>query len=90
MSRPVLTVLDPAHPPLGFASRTLLERIAGNVRHLLDHLAGEERKYRMCPICRCEYALEPHDEDCAYEDAVFALSLLDTAVGHIDERPAGA
>ncbi len=90
MSRPLLTVVDGTIPQHGITSVVLLERIAGNTRALLEHLAREERKYRMCPICRCEYALEQHDEDCAYEDARFALTMFDNVVGHIDERTLGA
>lgn len=90
MSRPLLTVVDGTIPQHGITSVVLLERIAGNARTLVAHLAREERKYRMCPICRCEYALEAHDEDCAYEDARFALTMFDKVAGHIDDRPLGA
>lgn len=58
--------------------RALLERIAGNMRPLVEHLASTERRTRTCPVCFCEYVLEPHDEDCAYADAYEALALLDT------------
>ena len=85
MSRPVLTVVDSTTPLHGMTSVVLLERIAGNMRLLLAHLAAEETKYRMCPICRCEHHLEAHDEECAYEDARFALSLFDKVTGHIDD-----
>ena len=87
MTRPVLTVIDSTVPRQGMTSVVLLERIAGNMRHLLAHLANEERKYRMCPLCRCEHHLEAHDEDCAYEDARFALALFDKVTGHIDDLP---
>lgn len=55
----------------------MLERIAGNMRPLVEHLANTERRARMCPVCFCEYVLEPHDEDCAYADARDALALFD-------------
>lgn len=87
MTRPVLTVIDSTVPTQGMTSVVLLERIAGNMRHLLAHLAAEEQKYRMCPICRCEHHIEAHDEDCAFEDARFALSLFDKVTGHIDDPP---
>jgi hypothetical protein len=58
-------------------ARILLERIAGDMRPLVKHLAETERKARMCPVCFCEYVLEPHVEDCAYADASEALALLD-------------
>lgn len=57
--------------------RETLERIAGNMRPLVEHMAAQERRMRLCPICRCEYVLEWHDEDCSYNDARDALALLD-------------
>lgn len=32
---------------------------------------------KICPVCLCEYILEPHSEECAYHDAREALALLD-------------
>ena len=58
-------------------TRSVLERIAGNMRPLVEHLAATERRMRMCPVCLCEHVLEPHDEDCAYSDSLEALALLD-------------
>jgi hypothetical protein len=55
----------------------LLERSVSNLRPLLDHLAREERRTRMCPLCRCEHVLEPHDEDCPYDDARNAVAMFD-------------
>ena len=73
--------------------RETLERIAGNMRPLVEHMAAQEQKLRLCPICRCEYVLEWHHEDCSYNDARDALTLLDVfldkPVRHIDEQPAG-
>lgn len=65
--------------------RETLERIAGNMRPLVTHMAEQERQLRLCPICRCEYVLEWHDEDCAYNDARDALALLDTLTLVADE-----
>lgn len=56
----------------------VLERIVRNLRPLLAHLAEEERRRRLCPLCFCEQVLEPHDEDCPYEDARDAVALFDT------------
>jgi len=84
MSRPLLTIVDSTVPRHGITSVVLLERIAGNMRPLLEHLAREEKRHRLCPLCRCEHHLEAHHEDCAYEDARFALALFDKVVGHID------
>ena len=55
-----------------------LERGISNLRPLLTYLAHEERRLRLCPLCRCEYVLEPHDEDCPYEAAKDAVALFDT------------
>jgi len=75
--------------PSPLRERLLLESVVGNVRHLLAHLASEEQRNRMCPICRCEYILEPHDEDCAYEETALTVALFDKVAGHIDD-PAAA
>lgn len=56
----------------------VLERSVRNLRPLLDYLAKEERRLRLCPLCRCEHVLEPHDEDCPYEDARDAVALFDS------------
>jgi hypothetical protein len=73
--------------------RETLERIARNMRPLVEHVEAQERQLRLCPICRCEYVLEWHDENCAYNDARDALALLDVFLDkparHIDERIAG-
>lgn len=58
-------------------TRAVLERIAHRARPLVEYLAATERRMRVCPVCLCEYVLEPHDEDCAYYDAREALALLD-------------
>jgi hypothetical protein len=63
--------------------RETLERIAGNMRPLVEHMAEQERRMRLCPICRCEHVLEWHDEDCAYNDARDALALLDRLNAHL-------
>jgi len=57
--------------------RAVLERIAYRVRPLVEHLAATERRMKICPVCLCEYILEPHSEECAYHDAREALALLD-------------
>jgi hypothetical protein len=63
----------------GLKRRTsALERGISNLRPLLNYLAQEERRLRLCPLCRCEYVLEPHGEDCPYEGARDAVALFDT------------
>jgi len=42
-------------------------------------------RYRMCPVCRCEYILEGHAEGCAYETLAVELRLLRNVRGHIDK-----
>jgi hypothetical protein len=70
-----------------------LERIAGNMRPLVAHMEEQERKLRLCPVCRCEFVLEWHHEDCAYNDARDALFLLDRFIAkparRIDEPSSG-
>lgn len=56
----------------------VLESIVSSMRPLLAHLAEEERRRRLCPLCFCERVLEPHDEDCPYEDARNAVALFDS------------
>ena len=74
----------------------LLDSIALHADTLLQRLHAEEVRYRMCPVCRCDAPLEPHDEGCAYELLAVEIRLLqrlraeETVGRHIDScRAAG-
>lgn len=71
-------VIPLPHAHLTARKTALLERLVGDLRPLLDHLAREEARLRLCPLCRCEHVLEPHDEDCPYDDAREAIAMFDS------------
>ncbi len=54
----------------------LLDSIAHHADVLLQRLHTEEVRYRMCPVCRCEYILEGHADGCAYETLAVEIRLL--------------
>jgi hypothetical protein len=72
----------------------LLDSIAEHADELLQRLHAEEVRYRMCPVCRCDYPLEPHVEGCAYELLALEIQLLrgvqdgGNRVRRIDDRRA--
>lgn len=67
----------------------LLDSIAHHSDALLQRLQVEEVRYRMCPVCRCEYVLEDHADGCAYAALMLDIRLLRSVYGRIDGEGAG-